>query len=132
MKMKWKIIASLLAIVLVSMSVGVWLGANYAERTIKRRNTPEAWNQKAMRTLRQRLKLTAEQDLKMQGIVDRGIEEMKGIRVETISRADAVVERMLTEFEQIITPEQRPEFEKLRQQRGSTNLDMLKVEPRKH
>ena len=131
MKTKWKIVALLLAIVIVSVGIGGALGARYMERVVKQRNTPEAWNQKAMRALRQRLKLTSEQDLKMQRILDRGVEDMKAIRVDTIARTDVVVERMLAELEKEITPEQRAEFEKLRRQRGTTNLDMLKVEPRK-
>jgi Spy/CpxP family protein refolding chaperone len=131
MRANRKIIVSLLALVLVSMLAGGFLGAKYAERVIKHRNTPEAWNQKAMRTLQQRLKLSPEQDLKMRRILDGGIEEMKGIRRETIAKTDAVVVRMLADFEKEITPEQRAEFEKLRQQRGATTLDMLKVEPRK-
>jgi hypothetical protein len=131
MKAKWKIILSLVGIVLVSMLTGGFLGAKFAERVIKHRNTPEAWNQKAMRSLHQRLKLSPEQDSKMQRIMDGGIEEMKGIRRETIAKTDAVVERMLADLEREITPEQRGEFVKLRKQRGETTLDMLKVEPRK-
>lgn len=131
MKAKWKIILSLVGIVLVSMLAGGFLGAKFAERVIKHRNTPEAWNQKAMRSLHQRLKLSPEQDSKMQRIMDGGIEEMKGIRRETIAKTDAVVERMLADLEREITPEQRGEFVKLRKQRGETTLDMLKVEPRK-
>lgn len=131
MRAKWAISLSLVGIVLVSMLAGGVLGAKIAECVIKQRYTPEAWNQKAMRTLKQRLKLTPEQDLKMQRIMDDGIEEMKGIRRETIAKTDAVVERMVAELEQEIAPEQRVEFQKLRKQRGATTLDMLKVEPRK-
>ena len=131
MKAKWKIITSLVALVLVSMLVGAFLGAKYAERVIKKRHTPEAWNQTAMRALQHRLKLTPEQNGKMQRILDGGVEEMKDIRLNTIAKTDLVVERLLAELEKEITPEQRAEFEKLRQQRGSTTLDMLKVEPRK-
>ena len=131
MKANWKIIVLLLAIVFVSMLAGGFLGAKFAERAIRHRNTPEAWNQKAMRSLHQRLKLSPEQDLKMQHILDGGVEEMKTIRLDTIARTDAVVERMLGDLEKEITPEQRAEFEKLRKQRGATTLDMLKVEPRK-
>lgn len=131
MRAKWKIIAALVALVLVSMLAGAYMGAKYAERVIKRRHSPEAWNQIAMRALRSRLKPTPEQQAKMQRILDGGVEEMKGIRLETIGKTDVVVERMLTALEKEMTPEQRPEFEKLRKQRGSTTLDMLKVEPRK-
>lgn len=131
MKTKWKIVAALVALVLVSMLVGAFLGAKYAERTIRKRHTPEAWNQTAMHALQSRLKLTPEQNARMQRILDSGVEEMKGIRHDTIAKTDLVVERLLGELEKEIAPEQRVEFEKLRRQRGSTTLDMLKVEPRK-
>jgi len=131
MKTKWKITASLVALVLVSMLVGAFLGARYAERAIRKRHTPEAWNQMAMRALQHRLKLTPAQNETMQRILEGGVEEMKGIRLETIAKTDAVVERLLVDLEKEITLEQRAEFEKLRRQRGSATLDMLKVEPRK-
>lgn len=131
MKAKWKIILVLLGIVLVSMLAGGIIGAKIAEHAVKRRHAPEMWNQSVMRALQSHLKLTPEQTQKVQAIIDGGVEEMKGIRVETIARTDAVIERMITEIDKGLTPTQSAELQKLKQQRGATTIDLLKVEPRK-
>jgi len=131
MKTKWKVIFLQLGIVLVSLLVGGLVGVKWAEHALKRRHAPEMWNHAAMRALQGRLKLTPEQTQKTQAIIDGGVEEMKGIRLETISRTDAVIERMLGEIDHLLTPEQSAELKKLKQQRGATTIDMLKVEPRK-
>ncbi|MDR3405255.1 MAG: hypothetical protein P4L99_22360 [Chthoniobacter sp.] len=131
MKTKWKITLVLLGIVLVSFAAGGFLGAKLVDRAYKRRHAPEMWNQTVMRALQQHLKLTPEQAQKIQTIIDGGVEEMKGIRLETIGRTDAVFERMVGQIDHELTPEQSAELQKLKQQRGATTIDMLKVEPRK-
>ena len=131
MRAKWKITLVLLSLVLVSFLAGAFLGAKLTERTLKRRHAPEMWNQTVMRALQQRLKLTPEQAQKVQAIIDGGVEEMKGIRLETIGKTDAVFERMIAQVERELTPEQNAELQKLKQQRTATTIDMLKVEPRK-
>jgi len=131
MKAKWKITLVLLGIVLVSFLAGGFLGAKIAEHALKKRHAPEMWNQSVMRALQQHLKLTPEQTQKTQAIIDGGVEEMKGIRLETIAHTDAVVERLISKIDHELTPEQSAELQKLKQQRGATTIDMLKVEPRK-
>jgi Spy/CpxP family protein refolding chaperone len=131
MKAKWKITLLLLGIVLVSFLAGAFLGAKLTERTLKRRHAPEMWNQTVMRALQQHLKLTPEQAQKVQVIIDDGVDEMKGIRIDTIARTDAVFEKMIVAIDHELTPEQSAELQKLKQQRNATTIDMLKVEPRK-
>src|SRR4051794_16475144 len=131
MKAKWKITLVLLGIVLVSFLAGAFLGAKLTERSLKRRHAPEMWNQTVMRALQQHLKLTPEQAQKVQVIIDGGVEEMKGIRIDTIARTDAVFEKMIVDIDRELTPEQSAELQKLKQQRMATTIDMLKVEPRK-
>lgn len=131
MRAKWKIILVLLGIVLVSFVAGAFLGAKLTERSLKRRHAPEMWNQTVMKALQQHLKLTPEQTQKIQTIIDGGVDEMKGIRLDTIGKTDAVFERMIASIEKELTPEQNTELQKLKQQRMATTIDMLKVEPRK-
>ena len=131
MKTKWRIILVQFGIVLLSVVAGGLIGAKLKERELKRRHTPETWNQTAMRALEHRLKLTPGQTHKTQAIIDGGVEEMKGIRLETIVRTDAVIERLINEIDRELTPEQSAELQKLRKERGTTTIDMLKVEPRK-
>ena len=132
MRAKWKIIGVLLAIVLVSAAAGGIVGAKLADRSFKRRHTPEMWNQSVMRILKRDLKLTPEQSQKVQGIIDGGVEEMKGIRLETIARTDSIVERLIGQIDHELTPEQSAELQKLKMKRAATTIDMLKVEPRKN
>jgi hypothetical protein len=128
MKARWKIIVVLVALVFVSGYAGALIGARIQRNKAWRRSHPEAWNVSAMNTLERRLKLTPEQREKIQAIIDDGVVELKAVRVETIAKADAVIERMIVEADRELTPEQRVEFAKIK--RDETNLDVLKVEPR--
>jgi hypothetical protein len=131
MRAKWKIILLLLGIVVVSFLAGGFLGVKLGERALRRHHAPEMWNQTVMRALKQHLKLTPEQTQKVQTIIDGGVEQMKGIRLDTIGRTDAIFEKMVAEIDRELTPEQSAELQKLKQQRGATTIEMLKVEPRK-
>ena len=130
MKSRWKIVLVLLALVLVSGVVGALIGARIARDKARRRSHPEAWNVSAMRSLELRLHLTPAQKEKAQAILDSGVVELKSVRIETIAKADVVVARMIAELDRELTPEQRVEFAKLKDERDETDLDMLKVEPR--
>ena len=131
MKTKWKIILVLLCIVLVSAAAGGIVGAKFTEHLLKKRHAPEMWSQTVMHALQHRLKLNPEQTQKTQAIIDGGVEEMKTIRLETIARTDAVIERLITEIDRNLTPEQSAELQKLKLQRAPTTVDVLKVESRK-
>jgi len=126
----WKIILVLIALVLVSVAAGGVIGAKYAERALKRRHAPETWDQSVMRALQKHLKLTPPQTEKVQGVIDRGVGEMKDLRLETIARTDVIINRMIGEIDQELTPEQSAELHTLKDQRGATTIDWLKVEPR--
>ncbi len=131
MKTKWKIVLVLLGIILVSAVAGGIIGAKLAEHALKKRHAPEMWNQSVMRTLQHRLKLTPPQAQKVQAIIDGGVEEMKVIRQDTIQRTDVVIERMISDIDRELTPEQSAELKKLKAQRAATTIDLLNVEPRK-
>jgi Spy/CpxP family protein refolding chaperone len=117
--------------VLVSVVAGGIVGAKVAEHLLKKRHAPEMWNQSVMHALQRHLKLTPAQAQKVQAIIDGGVGEMKTIRLETITRTDVVVERLIADIDRELTPEQSAELQKLKAQRGATTIDMLKVEPRK-
>jgi hypothetical protein len=128
MRARWRIIVVLVALVFVSGYAGGLIGARIQRKKDWRRSHPEAWNVSAMHTLESRLKLTPEQKEKVQSILDSGVVELKAVRVDTIARADAVIDRMIAAADRELTPEQRIEFAKMK--REETNLDVLKVEPR--
>ncbi|HEY3900380.1 MAG TPA: hypothetical protein VGM54_17355 [Chthoniobacter sp.] len=131
MKAKWKIVLVLLGIVLVSAGAGGVVGAKLMQHLLKRKHTPETWNQSVMHAMQRNLKLTPEQAPKVQQIIDRGVEEMKRIRLETIGKTDAVIDRLVREVDQELTPEQQAELQKLKEQHGATTVDIRMVGPRK-
>jgi hypothetical protein len=67
----------------------------------------------------------------VQAILDGGVDELRGIRIDTIARSNRVIERLIGEITAELTPGQKEEFAKLKAERLRANLDMLKVEPRK-
>lgn len=131
MKPQRKIALLLLAIVVVSLAAGAYLGAHWMKRQLWRRNNPADWHVQAMRTLDSKLKLTPEQHAKVESILDGGVEQLKGIRIETIERSNKVLDRIIAEIGAELTPQQREEFAKLKAERVRASLDMLKAEPRK-
>jgi hypothetical protein len=127
MKAKWKIVLMLLGIVLVSAGAGGIVGAKLMQHALKRKHTPETWNQSVMHVLQRNLKLTPEQAPKVQRIIDGGVEEMKRIRLETISKTDSVIDRLVSEVDRELTPEQQEELQKLKEQHGATTVDIRMV-----
>ena len=85
MSPRWKIIVILAAIVLVSGVTGGFVGFQSAKAIFRKRSNPEAWNVQAMNKLESGLHPTPEQRVRMQAILDGGVEEFKGIRIETIA-----------------------------------------------
>ena len=131
MKPTWKIAALLAAIVALSGFTGYYFGFQVAKAKARARNNPETWNVSAMKTLERKLKLTPAQHEKVQAILDSGVDELRGIREDTIAKSNRALERLVAEVGNELTPEQRAEFAKLKAERIQANLDMLKVEPRK-
>ena len=132
MKAKWKITLVLLAIVLVSAGAGGIVGAKLMQHLLKRKHTPETWNQSVMHVLQRNLRLTPEQTPKVQAMIDSGVEEMKRIRLETIVKTDAVIDHLVLEADTELTPEQQAELQKLKEQHGATTVDIRMVGPRKN
>jgi len=131
MKPTWKIGALLTAIVLLSGFAGYFGGFQVARAKARARSNPDSWNVSAMKTLDRKLKLAPAQHEKVQAILDSGVDELRGIRIDTIAKSNRVLERLIAEVGQELTPEQRVEFAKLKAERIQASLDMLKVEPRK-
>ena len=131
MKPTWKIAALLAAIVCLSAFAGYYFGFQVAKAKARARSNPDAWNVSAMRAIDRDLKLTPPQRQKIQAIIDDGVVELKSIRLDTVKKTDAVLDRVIAEVERELTPEQQVEFAKLKKKRSPTTIDLLKVEPRK-
>jgi hypothetical protein len=127
MKAKWKIVLVLLALVLVSAGAGGIVGAKLMQHALQKKHTPATWNESVMRVLQRNLRLKPEQKPKVQAIIDSGVEEMKRIRLETITRTDAVVDRLTAQIDRELTPEQSAALQKLKDQQGATTVDIRMV-----
>ena len=127
----WKIILALLAIVLLSAYGGGIVGHRIAKEHARRKSNPEAWNVIAMRLLESRLKLTPPQIEKVHAIMDAGVVDLTTVREETIAKTNPILDRMIAQIDEELTPEQAVELLRLRAEKKPAPLDMLYVEPRK-
>ena len=127
----WKIVIALLAIVLLSGYGGGIVGYRFAKEQARRRSNPGAWNVIAMRLLESRLKLTPPQVEKVHAVMDANVVDLTAVREETIGKTNVILNRMIAQIEQELTPEQVAELLKLRTERKPVPLEMLNVESRK-
>jgi len=125
-----KIILLLVVLMIISGLAGACIGIRVGKLQARKRSIPEAWNVEAMKTLQRRLSLTPEQAAKVQAALDSGVEELRAVRADTLARTDKVINRVVAEIEPLLTPEQRPVFRKLVEERAQTSLEMLNVVPR--
>lgn len=127
----WKIILVMVSIVLVSAIAGAKFGYEKGKRYMRNRNKPDNWNERVMRGLESDLKLNAEQKQKVQVLLDNAVEELNGVRVQTIAKTTDVVRKLVDDVDNELTPEQKAKFSKMKPKDSDMSLDILKVEPRK-
>ena len=82
-----KILACLLAIVLMSGSAGFMIGHKVAWSEMARRNNLENWNEHVAREFDRIVKPSAEQDTRIQAHLDRAVRELEEIRLQTFAEA---------------------------------------------
>ena len=72
------------------------------------------WHGDPMGHLTQALDLTAEQQAKVQPIVDQAKPQIRAIREEAMQKSKAVMENTATQLRPILTPEQQAKFDRIR------------------
>ncbi len=128
-----KVILQLGTIIVLSLLIGGFIGFRVTIHLLKKKANPEQWNISVMHHLERRLKLTPDQTVRVQADIDRAVDDMKGIRVETIAKTSQVIERLVADVEkEMVTPEQKAEFAKIKKERHDASLELLLVEPRKN
>lgn len=125
-----KIILLLIVLMIISGLAGACIGICVGKAQVRKRSVPAVWNVEAMRTLQRKLDLTPEQAAKVQAVLDVGVEELRAVRADTLSRTDKIINRLAGEIEPMLTEEQRPVFRKLVEERAQASLEMLNVVPR--
>ncbi len=125
----WRVISCLALLAAASMLLGAVLGWRTARVRFQARSNPENWNVAAMRTFERTVKPTDEQRERIRKYLDQAVEDLKGIRSETISRSTNVIWRLVSEVEKELTPEQKAAFESMKPSQGEiSNMDVLNVE----
>ncbi len=127
---QWKILLGLIGLILVSGFAGSLIGHRVARRQLDERNDPGKWNEHVAREFDRVVKPTPEQGARIQGYLEKAVQELQGIRLETIARSTNVIWRLVSQVEQELTPEQRRNFEALKPKPADLTLDVLKVEPK--
>jgi hypothetical protein len=128
-RIAWKTVLCLAALVLVSGLLGGLIGRQWTRMEFERRSDPSYWNQTAMRDLDRTLKPTPPQRRKIQEQLDAAVEELKGVRAETIRRSAAIVMRLVDQVDDELTPEQRVAFTRMKPKPSDlANLNLLNVE----
>ena len=121
------IVACLLGIALASGLAGGLLGHRVARRQLEDRNNPQNWNEHVTREFDRVVKPTPEQGTRIQAHLDKAVQELQAIRLETIARSTNVVWRLVAQVDQELTPEQRKAFEVMKPKPGDLTLDVLNV-----
>lgn len=124
------IILTLAALVLVSALAGGFIGARWGRAQVQHRFNPETWNEYAMKLLEDRLHLNEAQRGRIQVAIDHAVADMKTVHRETVQRTVAIMNRMLKEIDQELTPEQRKIAEHLAPRQEDLTIDLLKVKPK--
>ena len=124
----WKIIGLLAAIVVVSFLTGFLAGSKTKQVEMQQRFDPASWNVYAMQTLDSKLDLSAEQKVRLQTIIDQTVEDMKGVRLETVQKTKDLVDQLLVAIDKELTPGQRKIAETLSPSAEEVTIDLLKVD----
>jgi hypothetical protein len=125
----WKIVLSLLSLVVVCSLAGGLVGHRIARQALDARNDPGNWNEHVSREFDRIVQPTPEQATRIQTSLDRAVRELQGIRLETIARTTNVIGHLVAEVEKELTPEQLKAFERMKPKPADLNLDLLKVKP---
>ncbi len=110
----WKVSLSLVAIFLAGAVTGGVLTLRVVKRIATQQGQFEKWPHLILTRMQSRLKLTPEQTARIQPAVDQAARDLRDLRsragatiLTTLATLDAQIERELT-------PEQKPQFEKIR------------------
>lgn len=127
---RWRIVADLAALALISAVVGGLIGRRLARSELEARNNPQHWNEAVIGEFVQRVHPTATQLPKVRAHLDSAVRDLQSIRRDTVARSAEVIGRLVTAVESELTPEQRVAFERMKPAPGELDLDILNTAPR--
>lgn len=124
------IVACLAGIGLGCGLAGGAVGYRLARQEMRSRSDPETWHERATRRFEEIVKPTPEQGPKLGRHLDAALEELKQVRREAITRSTTVIDRLVSEVEAELSPEQRRAFDRIKPRREEMNLQVLELERR--
>lgn len=126
---RWRIVADLSALALISALVGGLVGRRMARTELEARNNPMNWNEHVSHEFEELVHPSPEQRPRVQAHLERAVRELQEIRRDTVARSTNVIGRLVAAVEAELTPEQRVRFEKMKPRAGEVDLDVLNTSP---
>ena len=112
----WKLILLLAGIFVAGAVTGAFVVVQVGHEWFASRLMPDHWPTVHLKKLSEKLDLKPEQADQILPILRRNRDDLNQVRTECQSQIKAVFERMEHEISAILTPEQRPKYEKLIQE----------------
>jgi len=112
----WKLILLLVGIFIGGGVTGVFVTVRFGREWFANRSFPDHWATIHLKKLTEKLELKPEQADQILPIIRRNRDNLNQVRNEFQAQIKTVFERMEREITEILTPEQRPKYEKLIQE----------------
>lgn len=109
----WKLIFLLVGIFIAGGVSGVFVTLRVGREMLANRSQPDQWATIHLKKLSEKLELTPEQADQILPIIRRNKDSINQVKTESQAQMKTVFERMEREITVILTPEQRPKYEKL-------------------
>ena len=109
----WKLILLLAGIFIAGGVTGAFVVAQVGREWFADRLTPDHWPTVHLKRLTEKLDLKPEQAEKILPILRRNRDDLNVVRNDCQAQFRKVFERMEKDISEILTPEQRPKYEKL-------------------
>jgi len=132
----WKVVVVLVALFLAGGVTGGFLTLRLARIVAPNRRPPgmqaqqprrpvEQWGQQFRKQFAERLSLSAEQQKKIDAVRQATEEELRRLRHQSLVQTNEVTERLNKQISELLTPEQRPKFEKMMKERRERAQRMI-------
>ncbi|HYC70901.1 MAG TPA: hypothetical protein VEB66_06830 [Opitutaceae bacterium] len=129
----WKIILLLAGIFATGATTGALVAVRVCKDKLEKPKSPppmEQWAPERLKRLKERLKLTPEQVEKLKPVMRRDMEELGQIRGTFFGESRRVIERMERDIAAELTPAQRQEYEKVKQESAERWRKMMQERER--
>lgn len=112
----WKLILLLVGIFIAGGITGAVVTVRVGREWFANRSMPDRWASIHLKKLSEKLGLKPEQEEQILPIIRRNRDDLNDVKMECQAQIRTVFERMEREIIVILTPEQRPKYEKLIQE----------------